>query len=188
MDARRPLDIYLVRHGEAAASWGEAPDPGLSDLGRQQAGAVADQLLHRVGADVLLISSPLQRAIETAVPLSRALQQRVREEAAFREIPSPVPLAQRQVWLRQFMQQQWHEQPPDLEAWRNLALQRLLQLGRSAVVFTHFLVINAVVGRVLDRPQTLCFWPANGSITHLRHGGSGLELVALGRELQSQVN
>ena len=23
--------IYLVRHGEAAASWGNHPDPGLSD-------------------------------------------------------------------------------------------------------------------------------------------------------------
>ena len=29
--------IYLVRHGEAAASWGDHPDPGLSELGQKQA-------------------------------------------------------------------------------------------------------------------------------------------------------
>jgi len=31
------ISIYLVRHGEAAASWGESSDPGLSELGWQQA-------------------------------------------------------------------------------------------------------------------------------------------------------
>jgi len=35
------MDIFLVRHGEAAASWGESPDPGLSELGRRQAEVAA---------------------------------------------------------------------------------------------------------------------------------------------------
>ena len=182
------MDIYLVRHGEAAASWGESPDPGLSDLGRQQAQAAADQLQQQLVEGALVISSPLLRARETAAPLSRALRQPVQEDPAFREIPSPVPLAQRQAWLRQFMQQQWHGQMDDLKAWRSKALHQLLELRQPAVVFTHFLVINAVVGQVLGRPQTLCFWPANGSITHLHHNGSELALVSLGQELETRVN
>jgi probable phosphoglycerate mutase len=184
------MDIFLVRHGEAAASWGESPDPGLSDLGRQQAQDAADQLQQQLVLvkEAQLISSPLQRALETAVPLSRALRQPVQEDTAFREIPSPVPLAERQAWLRQFMQQQWHEQTEDLEAWRREALRQLQEFRQPAVVFTHFLVINAVVGQVLGRPQTLCFWPANGSITHLRRNGTELELVALGKELETRVN
>ena len=109
-------------------------------------------------------------------------------DAVFREIPSPVPLAQRQAWLRQFMQQQWMEQGDDLKAWRRSALDRLLALQQPAVVFTHFLVINAVVGQVLERSETLCFWPDNGSITHLRHTGSNLELVARGIEMATHVN
>ena len=182
------MDIFLVRHGEAAASWGEAPDPGLSALGRQQAEEAATVLSSRIGQDTLLISSPLQRALETAAPLARELEQSVHTDAVFREIPSPVPLAQRQAWLRQFMAQQWEEQADDLLRWRQSALERLLALQRPAVVFTHFLVINAVVGQLLQRPETLCFWPENGSITHLRHTGSSLELVARGSEMATHVN
>ena len=31
------LKLYLVRHGEAAAAWGDHDDPGLSPLGQAQA-------------------------------------------------------------------------------------------------------------------------------------------------------
>lgn len=182
------MDIFLVRHGEAAASWGESPDPGLSDLGIQQAAAVGAALKQYISDDTLLWSSPLRRAVETAGPLARIMRQTVREDEAFREIPAPVPLVQRQTWLRQFMQQQWQEQGEDLIAWRSAALQQLLELQQPAVVFTHFLVINAVVGHVLDRDETLCFWPANGSITRLRHNGTGLELITLGEEIATLVN
>lgn len=182
------MDIFLVRHGEAAASWSESPDPGLSDLGRQQALAAAEQLKPLARQDTLIITSPLQRARETAEPLANMLQYTVLEDAAFREIPSPASLAQRQAWLRQFMRQQWHEQGADLIAWRDTALAHLLMLERPAVVFTHFLVINAVVGRILDRTETLCFWPANGSVTRLRRRGSSLELLTLGQELETRVN
>ncbi len=182
------MDIFLVRHGEAAANWGESPDPGLSELGHQQAEVAAALLEQEITVGTQLWSSPLRRAIETAGPLARIMRQTVREDEAFREIPAPVPLAQRQTWLRQFMQQQWHAQAEDLIAWRTAALNQLLALQQPAVVFTHFLVINAIVGQVLARDETLCFWPANGSITRLRHHGAGLELIMLGEEITTLVN
>jgi broad specificity phosphatase PhoE len=182
------MDLFLVRHGEAAASWGESPDPGLSELGRQQAEDAAALLTRQVCDDTLLWSSPLRRAVETAGPLARLLRLSVHEDEAYREIPAPVPLAQRQAWLRHFMQQQWHEQGEDLVAWRTATLQHLLALQQPAVVFTHFLVINAVVGHVLNRVETLCFWPANGSITRFRHRDTGLELITLGEEMMTRVN
>ena len=36
--------VQLVRHGKAAAGFGAHPDPGLDDLGRHQAQAVAAML------------------------------------------------------------------------------------------------------------------------------------------------
>jgi broad specificity phosphatase PhoE len=39
--------IWLVRHGEAAASWEKDPDPGLSALGREQAERTALMLSGR---------------------------------------------------------------------------------------------------------------------------------------------
>jgi probable phosphoglycerate mutase len=182
------MDIFLVRHGEAAASWGQSGDPGLSELGAQQAERSAEILIAQLCADTLLLSSPLARARETAAPLAQGLDRPVQIDSVFCEIPAPVPLAQRQAWLRQFMQQHWQQQPAGLLEWRAAALQRLLGLRRSAVVFTHFLVINAIVGQVLGRSETLCFRPDNGSITRLRHTGTSLELLALGEEMETVVN
>lgn len=182
------MDIFLVRHGEAAASWGQAADPGLSPLGQEQARAAARDLGERLDGPVALISSPLARARETADPLARQLGVRVRVDDAFREINAPVPLEERQAWLRQFMQQRWDEQPDSLHQWREQATARLLALDRPAVIFTHFLVINAVVGQIQRADTTLCFWPDNGSITHLRYRDNALEVVSMGAQMATVVN
>ncbi|MEM8562775.1 MAG: histidine phosphatase family protein [Pseudomonadota bacterium] len=182
-------DIYLVRHGEAAATWAQSPDPGLSEKGQQQARHAADSLMPVLGTNaVALISSPMLRARETAEPLANQLQQEVTVHEAFREIQAPVPLAERQRWLRAFMQQQWQDQSDALHQWRDHAFESLLALPRSAVIFTHFLVINAVVGQIKNESATLCCWPDNGSITHLRLDSEALSLVALGKQMQTLVN
>ncbi len=183
------MDIFLVRHGEAAAAWGQDPDPGLSGLGRQQAVDAADSLRLRVAASTTLISSPLKRAQETASPLAATVGQPVLINEAFREIPAPVPLADRQTWLRSFMTQRWSEQPAEILQWRDAAMAQLLSLTGPTVIFSHFLVLNALVGACCDHADTLYFWPANASITHLDLRSDGtLALVELGEQMDTVVN
>jgi broad specificity phosphatase PhoE len=67
--------VHLLRHGEvhnpAGVLYGRLPDYHLSDLGREMAERVAK---HLTGADIThLVSSPLERAQETAAPAARAL-------------------------------------------------------------------------------------------------------------------
>ena len=64
------VEIILIRHGEAASSWGDDPDPGLSNLGKDQAEAVKENLESFKSQNFQLISSPKKRAIETAQPTS----------------------------------------------------------------------------------------------------------------------
>lgn len=182
--------IYLVRHGEAAAKWGENADPSLSALGRQQAESARDQLLPRLEShSTRLISSPLARAQETAAPLRDALDLPLAIDERFREIPAPVPLPERQRWLRRFMQRRWDEEPDDgVHHWREMLLAALEGLAPGSVVFTHFLVINTAVGALQQRPQTLCFWPANASVTTLERADGRLRVAALGAEMASRVN
>ena len=182
------MNLYLVRHGEAAASWGEHPDPGLSALGHKQASQASDQLLTVLTGGTRLYSSPLARAQETAQPLASALDQAPLIDDRIREVPSPVSMAQRQDWLRAFMKQRWAQQPQSLLACRLSALDLMQEQASDAVFFTHFLVINAIVGAVLSEQATLHFWPDNGSITHLRLEGDSLELVALGQSMKTVVN
>jgi len=130
----------------------------------------------------------MARARETAEPLADLLLKPAEVVPAFSEIPAPVPLAQRQGWLREFMSQRWEEQGGEVLIWRDCALSHLQTLTVPAVVFTHFLIINAVVGTILGKTETLSFWPDNGSITHLRRYGTQLHLAALGAEMQTVVN
>jgi len=183
-----PVIIHLVRHGEASAHWGQGEDPGLSEFGEQQAQQVGAQLFPGLNAGVKVVSSPLKRAMETARPLADSLHADIQVDAAFSEIAAPVPIEQRQQWLRTFVRQRWHEQSQSLHDWRDAAVRQLLEQTGPAVVFTHFMAINAVVSKVLDSDETLHFLPDNGSITTLRRTGDALELVQLGRELKTVVN
>jgi broad specificity phosphatase PhoE len=67
--------VHLVRHGEvhnpAGLLYGRLPDYHLSDVGREMAQAVADEL--RLRDIVHLRCSPLERAQETMEPIAEAL-------------------------------------------------------------------------------------------------------------------
>src|ERR1700733_6278687 len=132
--------LYLVRHGKAAAGWDADTDPGLDDLGREQAGRMAAALAPL--GRLKLISSPLRRARETAAPLERRWNTIARIEPRIAEIPSPVEdLAARSAWLSNVMQQPWSALGPDLQAWRGTLLDTLAGLREDSVLVTHFIAI-----------------------------------------------
>ena len=70
--------IILVRHGQSTSNVdpqvGGWQDPGLTPLGKRQARAIANRLLELLdGREVVIYSSHLRRARETAEPICRAL-------------------------------------------------------------------------------------------------------------------
>jgi broad specificity phosphatase PhoE len=180
--------IHLVRHGQASAHWDQADDPGLSELGRRQAADTARILLGRVGPAVRLVSSPLQRARETAQPLAKALDLEVAIAEPFREIPTPVGRGDRQTWLNAIALQRWGEQDAMVRDWRSALLGRLRKVNEPTVVFTHFMVLNAIVAELTGDDRVVCFLPDNASVTTLRRAGDALELVELGRQFRTRVN
>ena len=185
---KESTNIYLVRHGEAAAHWDQADDPGLSDLGRRQAKDAARQLLERVGPDIRLVSSPMKRARETARPLAEALQAEVTIVEPFREIPTPVERGDRQAWLNEIAVQSWCDQIAMVRDWRRSLLAQLRQIREPAVVFTHFMVLNAIVGELTDDDRVVCYLPDNASVTTLQRTSDELRLAELGRQFRTRVN
>ena len=182
------MNRYMVRHGEATASWQQSDDPGLSERGHQQAADTAQQLLQRIEPDIRLVSSPMLRARETARPLSAALTADVTIVDPFRESPTPVPREKRQSWLNSIAQQSWGEQHDMVREWRGDLLAQLRQIREPTVVFTHFMVLNAVVSALTGEDKVVCFLPDNASVTSLRWVGSDLQLVELGRQFRTRVN
>jgi len=182
--------IYLIRHGEAAASWDSAVDPGLSAAGHAQAGALLPHFSGPVPnqATTRLISSPLLRAQQTAAPLAAHWAREVAIEDGVRELPSAgVPLDARRAWLSEVMAARWPAVDALLHAWRERAWQALLACREDTLFFTHFMVINALAGRALDDDRLVVFEPDYCSVTELLLEGGNCSLVALGKARNTLV-
>ncbi|MDQ6698397.1 MAG: histidine phosphatase family protein [Actinomycetota bacterium] len=178
--------VHLVRHGRAAAGWGEDRDPGLDEVGRAQAAELATQV-SGIGP-MAVLSSPFQRAQQTAAPLAERWGVEPVLEPMVGEIPSPTEdLAERSAWLRDALRSRWADLGATVIEWRARLLATLLGLPTDTVVFTHFVAINAVVGAAGDDAALIVFAPANASHTVIDIRAGELSLVQLGRQADSAV-
>ena len=185
--------LYLIRHGKPAAVWGEADeDPGLDETGKTQAEAARDYLMSLPEADRprRVVSSPLRRCRETAMPTAEALGVDLEIDTAVGEIPTPAGLdaAERPAWLRAVFQGKWKDVQGDLnyEVWRSDMVQSLEARGGTAV-FSHYVAINAVMSHLDSDERVLVFRPDHASISTLEVGTDGLALVERGREASTGV-
>jgi len=179
--------IILVRHGRAAAGFDSHADPGLDELGRTQANAVAAHLAQL--GPLPIYSSPLARAWQTALPLAERWGIEPVIEHRVSEIPTPVEdLAQRAAWLREAMAGHWRTLPGELQRWRGELIDCLLQIREDSVVFCHFIAINVAVGAALSDDRLVCFRPDNASVTRLANNDDRLRVIEFGREGETRVN
>jgi broad specificity phosphatase PhoE len=174
--------IFIVRHGRAAAGFGEDMDPGLDDLGRTQAEGAAQRL--RGLGPRLILSSPLKRAQETAIPLAKIWARTPVIETAVAEIPSPkgVSLEDRVAWLRKLMAGSWRDVTPELAAWREACIAAVASVKEDAVIFSHYVAINVLFGAATADDRVVAFSPENCSITSFDNAGGKLKLLDKGSE------
>lgn len=171
--------VLLVRHARPAAAFDAELDPGLDDTGRRQANALADELGAR--SPLVVVTSPLRRARETAAPLADRWGAVPSVVPAFGEIPSPVvhPSA-RGEWIRTVLGARWSELEPELVRWRAELLETLREVRADATVFTHFVAINTVVGAAAGSDRVTSFSPTHASVTEIEAAPDALTVVSLG--------
>ena len=185
-EARSMAIVRMVRHGEAAAGYSQHPDPGLSDRGRGQAAAVADELA-AIGP-LQLVSSPMARAQETAAPLADRWDRPVLIDPAVSEIPSPgLTPTERGAWLQRAMAGTWAETTDEVRAWRDGVAAALLGLDHDTVVFSHFVAINAAIAVATGADAMRCRHVDHCAVTTFDTAGSTLTIVEEGREATTTV-
>ena len=181
-------DIWLVRHGEAAASFDQDTDPPLSDLGREQAARSAERLSRCVPDDAQLLSSPKLRAMQTGEPFAALRALALDIDHRFIELPSPGDLNERKDWIQRVLKGQWSELPESVHDWQRDIVTTIQALRAPTVIFSHFLVINTVAAHISGEDAVLQCLPANGSVHHLRVEEGSWQWVDRGEMLQSVVN
>jgi broad specificity phosphatase PhoE len=179
--------LYLVRHGRASAGWDTDPDPGLDEIGQRQATEVAIRLAALGPLPVL--TSPLLRCRETALPLAHTWQVEALVEPAVAEIPSPrgVAMGDRIDWLRIAMRGTWADLGPRYVAYRDQVISSLAGLGAATVVFSHFVAINVAIGSALGDDRLVVRSLDNCSVTVVEIVDGAVELVESGHEADTLI-
>jgi broad specificity phosphatase PhoE len=183
--------LIVVRHGrtEANASGlllGQRLDPGLDDLGRQQAARLGAVL----GDVDRVVSSPLRRARETAAALAGAVEVEVDDrwvEIDYGDLDG-TPLAEvpAETWARWRADTTFEpgsgESLAALGARVRAAAEELLDESRSRdiVVVTHVSPVKAAAGWALGVGDEIAWrmWCAPASITRIGASGSNPSLHA----------
>ncbi|MGB8346837.1 MAG: histidine phosphatase family protein [Ktedonobacteraceae bacterium] len=204
---RHAAELFLIRHGDAIPgpeeiiSSGIYDDLPLSDIGREQAQALAERLAKVPFA--ALYSSPLLRCLETAAPLAAQLGLTVSIVSDLREVrlgdviplPNDGDLEALTHALRERQNQivrvvgatgSWDDIPgsESSKALRQRVVAALdaiadKHIGERVVAFAHGGVINAYVAEVLGMERDFFFPAANTSITVVRVEGKRRVLYVL---------
>ena len=178
------MELLLIRHAlPVRLELAEGPaDPPLADVGHRQAAAVAAWLADEpIDA---IYTSPLQRAVETAVPLSKAtgLGTIVDEDLAEydRHASEYIPMEE----LRAEGGERWEQAVADwsggseMEAWFAgvvAAVERVVDAhpGQTVAIVAHGGVVNAYLAHVLGIGRQMFFEPAYTSISRVLAARSG---------------
>jgi broad specificity phosphatase PhoE len=180
------VKIYLIRHGRPSAGFSESLDPGLDEVGRAQAEAVAQELAPL--GPLPILTSPLRRTRDTAVPFEKVWQVTARIEPTVTELPTPGAEPQeRAAWVREAMRGRWRDLAEFYQKWREQVVATLASLDHSTVVTTHFIAINVAVGAATGDDRLICFQPDHCSCTVLTVKNGRLHLLSLGRERETFV-
>jgi len=186
--------LFLVRHAKPAATWGEAVDPGLDELGREQAEHTAHSLRDTL-PPMAIYSSPLRRCVETSAPLVQSWARDAVPLPAVAEVPSPpLGVAERAQWLAAGMQGTWAQLQagsplgsPDYGEWRKKLLEALQALPADSVIYSHYIAINVVIGAALNNERVINFRPGHASITEIDVRNGRFKIRQLGKEADGGV-
>lgn len=136
-----------------------------------------------------MLTSPLRRCRETAVPLCVAWGATAVVHDGVAEIPSPegVAMADRVEWLRAAMSGRWSALGPVYTGFRERVVATLAGLTSDTVVFSHFVAINAAIGAAVGDDSLVIRRLDNCSVTVIDVANGGLHLVEGGHEADTLI-
>ena len=180
------VGFILVRHGQQSAGFHVDPDPGLDSTGVEQAAAMAQHLGPDDGR--LLVTSPLRRARETMAALEARWGRTAVIEPRMAEVPTPgLSLEARGHWLDGFLRGDWSDQPDYLQAWRAGIAAFLSGLRQPAVIVSHFVVVNAVIGLATGDNRVTPSMPDHCSINRFELRDGAFHLIERGAQRKTVI-
>jgi len=124
--------------------------------------------------------------METAEPLGKTLNKPIKIMSDFDEIPSQKAKKKNQ-WLRRVATTHSSKLPDYLKDWQNQIIKQLLNIDADSIIFSHFMVINAVYDKLCNPKQFVSLQPDYTSRMHLIKRKDNLRYVSLLNENTSKI-
>jgi broad specificity phosphatase PhoE len=189
--------LLLVRHGQTHSSRDDTfcgiTEVPLTPVGCSQSQYLAERL-RREHVDALYCS-PQQRALETAVPIARALEMEIQTRSALREMDFGkwenrlrADLAREYPYeLEEWERGSWMAHPPEGETQQEV-INRIVpciiemldaHVGETVVVVSHKSALRLLIGHLLKMtpPESRNLRLDPASLSELRVTGDQVELV-----------
>ena len=183
------INLLFVRHGQASASWENHLDPGLSEIGKDQAKNLTSNKKLPNLSDYDFLSSPKLRAIETSKPLAEKYRKEVVIDESFIEIPSSnIELNQKQEWLKNIIKMKKKDLPMLIQQWQKNIFLNISNIKKDTIIFTHFMVINSVVSDFVKADSIMHFFPDYTSITKVVLENGYIKDCKIGGNQKTDIN
>ena len=181
--------LYLVPSRTCVGGvWNVDPDPGLDELGAQQAAEVAERLA--VLGPLAVITSPLRRCRESSVPLATKWSATAVVEPGVRRDPFTGGRGDdrpdRVVCARRWGGT-WTALGSRYTDFRDGVAATLASCSQDTVVFSHFIAINAAIGAATSDDRVVIRSLDNCSVTVVDAANGALRLVEGGHEADTLI-
>jgi 2,3-bisphosphoglycerate-dependent phosphoglycerate mutase len=183
------INLIFIRHGEAAESWGEHPDPGLSENGISQSQKLISNPSLQSLENFMFISSPKSRAKMTAAPILKKYNKKLIIDNHFSEIPSSnIKASEKREWLKKVLTMNISDLPQEVLAWRDGIISKTLSFTNNTIIFSHFMVINTIVSGLIKHSEIMHFYPDYTSVTQITLKNNKPIKISLGDEKKTVIN
>jgi len=183
------IELIFIRHGEASDAWNNNPDPGLSETGISQSNDLLNNKDLILLENYSFISSPKLRAIETARPLVKKFNKELKIDNDFIEIPSEnIDLNDRQDWIKEIIKTNKKDLPDYVKLWSKNIYKKTISLKRNSVIFTHFMVINALISEITNSDTILYFQPGYTSIVKIKIAENKIQSFLIQEGKKTHIN
>ena len=183
------IEIIFIRHGEAANRWGDHPNPGLSKKGIVQSNNLLKHKELQHLEKYSFLSSPKLRAIETAEPLAKKFNKEVVIDDTFIEIPSDnIKSNDKQKWLEEIIKCKNNDLPNFVKSWKRNIFDKTQSFNINVVIFSHFMVINALVSALAKTDKLLYFYPDYTSVVKIVMKDSKFDYFKIEGNKKTSIN
>ena len=183
------IELIFIRHGEASDAWNNHPDPGLSEAGISQSNDLLNNKDLKLLENYSFTSSPKLRAIETAKPLVKKFNKELKIDNDFIEIPSEnIDLDDRQDWIYEIVKTNKKDLPDYVKLWSKNIYKKTTSLKKNSIIFTHFMVINALISEITNSETLLYFHPGYTSTVKIKIAENKIQSFLIQESEKTHIN